>query len=37
MITASAGTWLPTSANDPAVVSILSSVAMLSFTKMGMP
>ena len=32
-----AGTRLPTSASDPAVVSMLSSVAMLSLTRTGMP
>ena len=36
-IGASAGTRLFTSASDPAVVSIRSSVAMLSFTITGMP
>src|SRR6185295_3869452 len=34
---ASRGTRLPTSASDPAVVSILSSVAMLSLTITGIP
>src|SRR6266478_5809849 len=35
--TESEGTILPTSANDPAVVCILSAVARLSFTRIGMP
>src|SRR5262249_25509811 len=35
--TASAGTVLPTSASEPAVVCILSAVARLSFTKIGTP
>src|SRR5262245_61822773 len=34
---ASDGTWLLTSANDPAVVCIVSPVAMLSLTRIGMP
>jgi hypothetical protein len=33
----SEGTMLPTSARDPAVVCILSAVARLSFTRIGMP
>ncbi|OLB25046.1 MAG: hypothetical protein AUH17_02615 [Actinobacteria bacterium 13_2_20CM_68_14] len=36
-IGASAGTLLFTSASDPAVVCIWSSVAMLSFTSTGIP
>src|SRR4029453_13854374 len=35
--TESAGTVLPTSASDPAVLCILSAVARLSFTKIGIP
>src|SRR6184192_1413710 len=35
--TESEGTMLPTSASDPAVVCILSAVARLSFTRIGMP
>src|SRR6266478_8143180 len=35
--TESAGTVLPTSASDPAVVCILSLVARLSFTMIGIP
>ena len=34
---ASRGTFDPNSASDPAVVSILSAVATLSFTMIGMP
>jgi hypothetical protein len=34
---ASRGTWAPTRASDPAVVSILSRVSKLSLTRMGMP
>ena len=36
-IVASRGTRLPTSASDPAVVSIASLVAMLSLSRTGMP
>ena len=37
MILASAGTFDPSSANEPAVVSMRSAVATLSFTRIGMP